>query len=315
MKAQFRKDVDHGLSQPQKQLSSKYFYDQKGDDLFMQIMAMPEYYLTRAEQEIFELQTDKMIKSFDLNKAQPFELIELGAGDGTKTKYLLHALLTDGYQFDYLPVDISSNVLTHLTGSLKEELPELSVKPQHGDYFEILSQIKNDQLPKVVLFLGSNIGNLIDHQAAQFIYDLGANLKPDDKLLIGVDKIKPVEIVLPAYNDKAGITRQFNLNLLHRINVELGGDFVIDNFEHTPEYTQEEGIARSFLRSKVDQIVRVASIGKSYEFYAGEKIHMEISRKYTTEIIQEILNDTDFAIIEVLTDSQNYFSDYILQRC
>ncbi|MDB4511958.1 L-histidine N(alpha)-methyltransferase [Arenicella sp.] len=315
MNAQFKKDVGFGLSQPQKHLLSKYFYDKKGDELFMQIMAMPEYYLTRSEQEIFELQTDKMIKSFDLSKNKPFELIELGAGDGTKTKYLLTALLKDGYQFDYLPVDISSNVLSHLCESLQEEMPELSVKPQQGDYFEILSEIKNDDLPKIVLFLGSNIGNLTDHLAAKFVYDLGMNLKSGDRLLIGVDKVKPVEIVLPAYNDKAGITSQFNLNLLHRINLELGGNFDIENFEHTPEYNQQEGVARSFLRSKIDQVVTITGIGESYHFYAGEKIHMEISRKYTTKIMQEIISDTDFVIVDVLSDSQNYFSDYILQRC
>ena len=314
MKEQFQKDVDHGLSQPQKHLSSKYFYDKKGDELFMQIMAMPEYYLTRSELEIFKLQTDEMINALKVDKNEPFELIELGAGDGTKTKYLLNGLLDAGYQFEYLPVDISLNVLNHLQDSLLEELPELIVKPQHGDYFEILSETQSSQLPKVVLFLGSNIGNLKDHQAAQFIYDLGVYLKPGDKLMIGVDKVKPVDVVLPAYNDKAGLTSQFNINLLHRINVELGGDFQLDDFYHAPEYTQEEGIARSFLTSKKDQTVTISQTGKSYDFHAGEKIHMEISRKYTTEIMNEIIRDTDFEIIEVLSDSLNYFSDYILQR-
>ena len=314
MKAQFKIDVDHGLSLPQKKLSSKYFYDKKGDELFMKIMAMPEYYLTRAELEIFMLQTDRMIESLGVQKDQPFELIELGAGDGTKTKELLSSLVQQGYQFDYMPIDISANVLDHLEDALKKEIPKLSVKPQAGDYFQILSQLKDSKLPKVILFLGSNIGNLSDSQAAKFIYDLGANLQSGDTLLVGVDIIKPAAIVLPAYNDKAGITSEFNLNLLLRINVELGGDFDIDCFEHVPEYTQEEGIARSFLRSKVDQVVSIESIGESYHFKEGEKIHMEISRKYTTKLMQEIIQDTDFVIVDVLTDSQNYFSDFIMQR-
>jgi len=314
MKAQFQEDVDHGLSQSQKHLSSKYFYDKTGDELFMQIMAMPEYYLTRSELEIFQLQTQEMINALKVKKNQPFDLIELGAGDGTKTKYLLNGLLNAGYQCEYLPVDISLNVLNHLQDSLNEEIPELKVRPQHGDYFDMLSDTRDSHVPRVVLFLGSNIGNLTDHQATQFIYDLGAYLNSGDKLMIGVDKVKPVDVVLPAYNDKAGLTSQFNLNLLHRINVELGGDFQLDDFYHAPEYTQEEGIARSFLQSKKDQTVTISQTGKSYDFQKGEKIHMEISRKYTTEIMNEIIRDTDFEIIEVLSDNLNYFSDYILQR-
>lgn len=315
MKTQFKEDVDHGLSQPQKHLSSKYFYDKKGDELFMQIMAMPEYYLTRSELEIFEMQTDAMIEVLGMKKNQPFELIELGAGDGTKTKHLLNRLMEIEYQFEYFPVDISLNVLNHLQNSLREDLPSLPVKPQHGDYLKILSKMKNNQLPKVVLFLGSNIGNLTDQQATQFIYTLGDHLQVGDKLMIGVDKVKPADIVLPAYNDETGITRQFNLNLLHRINVELGGDFQLNEFEHTPEYTEKEGIAKSFLRSKKDQVVSIFETGKRYQFQKGEKIQMEISRKYTTKIMNNIIHDTDFEIVDELTDSGGYFSDYILSRC
>ena len=314
MKTQFAKDVHYGLSQEQKQLSSKYFYDKTGDELFMQIMSMPEYYLTRAELEIFSQQTDKMINSFGIQKDQFFELIELGAGDGTKTKKLLEVLDKRNYQFDYLPIDISANVLEHLGQMLAQELPNVSVKTQQGDYFETLKELRDSHNPKVVLFLGSNIGNLFDHQAAQFIYALGANLSAGDKLLIGVDRVKPEAVVLPAYNDKTGITRAFNLNLLERINNELGGDFNIAQFEHAPEYDEQEGIARSFLRSKVDQTVTIFDIDQSYAFKQGELIHMEISRKYTTEIMQNIIADTDFVITDVLTDNKNYFSDFILER-
>lgn len=314
MKSQFERDVDIGLSQPQKSLSSKYFYDKQGDELFMQIMAMPEYYLTRAELEIFTQQTEQIITALGVLKERPFELIELGAGDGTKTKELLSELVKQNFQFDYLPIDISSNVLEHLKITLKNELPSLSVIPQHGDYLQILSKLKESNTQKVILFLGSNIGNLSDHHAAEFIYELGANLHVGDKLLIGVDRVKSASIVLPAYDDKAGITREFNLNLLHRINNELGGDFDVDSFQHVAEYTEEEGVARSFLRSKIKQDVTISNIGKSYQFRENETIHTEVSRKYTTEIIQEIIQGTDFTIIDVLTDSQNYFSDFILER-
>ncbi len=314
MREQFLTDVDVGLSQQQKNLSSKYFYDAKGDALFMEIMQMPEYYLTRAEMEIFAKQSQHMIDSLKVNKNEYFELIELGAGDGSKTKELLKVLLTQGYQFDYMPVDISSNVLAHLQEDLQAALPKLSIKPQHGDYFKILHALKESHHPKVLLFLGSSIGNLTDAQANEFIYDLGANLSRGDKLLMGVDLIKPVDIVLPAYNDAQGITRAFNLNLLHRINNELGGDFDVQQFSHSPEYTEEEGVAKSYLESIVDQSVTLSAMGKTYHFKQGEKIHMEVSRKYNDAIMKNILKNTDFTVVDVITDSQGYFADYILDR-
>lgn len=313
MNAQFKSDVDNGLSAEQKRLSSMYFYDKKGDELFMQIMSLPEYYLTRAELEIFTDQTTKMINALEIKKDVYFELIELGAGDGSKTKHLLKQLLSEGYDFDYMPIDISGNVLRHLEASLKAEMPDLSIKTQQGDYFTKLDDLKDSHHSKVVLFLGSNIGNMADEKASQFIYDLGKSLARGDKLLLGVDMIKAEHIVRPAYDDPQGITSEFNLNLLRRINQELGGNFDVSQFSHAPEYTEEEGIAKSYLQSERPQSVTITSLGKTYTFKKGEKIHMEISRKYTTEIIKKIIEKTDFQIINQLTDSKQYFSDYILE--
>ena len=314
MNMQFSNDVDAGLSQAAKSLPSKYFYDQKGDELFMQIMALPEYYLTRAEHEIFTQQTQALIDSLGVSPEKHFELIELGAGDGSKTKHLLKELLAQGYQFDYLPIDISGHVLELLANNLLAELPDLSLRAQQGDYFETLQSLKNSDASKVVLFLGSNIGNMPDKQAATFIYNLGANLSAGDRLLLGADLIKPVEVVLPAYNDAQGVTKAFNMNLLHRMNRELGANFVVDQFDHLPEYTEEEGIAKSSIISKVAQDVTIESVGKTYSFTAGEKIHVEISRKYNQQVMESILKDTDFTLAETLTDSQGYFADFVLFR-
>jgi dimethylhistidine N-methyltransferase len=313
MNKQFLEDVDAGLSREQKSLPSKYFYDKSGDELFMQIMDLPEYYLTRAELEIFTRQTTQMIDSLGVDHDTRFDLIELGPGDGIKTKKLMGALFQQGFQFDYLPIDISSNVLEHLQGELSTDIPGLSVKPMQGDYFKVLGDIKNSQHPKVVLFLGSNIGNLRDRQAARFIDHLADNLDEGDKLLLGVDRIKPAEIVLPAYDDEKGVTKQFNLNLLRRINRELGANFKLDQFEHVAEYTEEEGIAKSFLKSTCDQVVGIPAAGKTYTFEQGDKIHTEISRKYDTEVMSDILSETDFRIIDELTDSKRFFIDYILE--
>ena len=314
MNMQFAKDVDAGLSQANKSLPSKYFYDQKGDELFMQIMALPEYYLTRAEHEIFTQQTQAVIDALGVSPDKHFELIELGAGDGSKTKHLLKELLGQGYQFDYLPIDISGHVLELLSSNLLAELPDLSLRCQQGDYFEILQSLKKSDASKVVLFLGSNIGNMPDEQAAAFIYNLGSNLSKGDKLLLGADLIKPVEVVLPAYNDAQGVTKAFNMNLLHRMNKELGANFVVEQFDHLPEYTEEEGIAKSSIISKVEQQVTIDSLGKTYAFAAGERIHVEISRKYNHQVLTSILTDTDFTIADTLTDSQGYFADFVLAR-
>lgn len=314
MKEQFKIDVDQGLSNNPKTLPSKYFYDAVGDALFVKIMNMPEYYPTRAELEIFKNKSMEFVNSLGFAPDQYFELIELGAGDGTKTKELIRVLLRHQYNFDYLPIDISSSVLNHLENKLKEEFPELSVEPKHGDYFGVLETLKESHHPKVILFLGSNIGNMTDEQAADFIYKIGANLEKGDKLILGVDLIKSEKLVLPAYDDPHGITKDFNLNLLNRINKELGGSFDLSTFKHEPEYTSEEGIARSFLVSNINQEIAISSIGKSFRFEKGERMQTEISRKYNDDILSSILKSTDFEIVNRLIDTKGYFADYVLNR-
>ena len=310
----FKNEVRQGLESSPKTLPSKYFYNKIGDALFVEIMALPEYYLTRSELDIFKNKTQELINGFGIKTDTYFELIELGAGDGLKTKELLKSLLTQDYNFDYFPIDISANALSLLKQDLNNEIPQLSVKTQQGDYFKVLHSLKESKKPKIILFLGSNIGNMNDEMASNFIYNLGANLQAGDKVLLGVDLIKPVEIVLPAYNDSKGITAKFNLNLLHRINQELDADFDLNNFTHKPEYTEEEGIAKSFIESTINQTVVIKSIGKSYYFSKGEKIQTEISRKYNAELIQKIILNTDFSVTTKIMDSKEYFADFILTR-
>ncbi|HUH74961.1 MAG TPA: L-histidine N(alpha)-methyltransferase [Chitinophagales bacterium] len=310
----FEKDIDRGLSSTPKTLPSKYFYDEIGDELFVKIMHSEEYYLTRAELDIFENKTQEIIESLQLDKNTYFELIELGAGNGLKTKKLLKLLSDQNYQFDYLPVDISQNSLDILKESINRELPKVSIQTKQGDYFKVMESLKESRHQKIVLFLGSNLGNMPDKIAAEFVYNLGQNLNVNDKLLIGADLIKSKEIVAPAYNDSKGYTRAFNLNLLARINKELNADFDIHNFQHLPEYEESEGIAKSFLVSTIKQRVYIKKINKTFHFEEGEKIATEVSRKYNDKILQEIIKDADFVIHSKLTDSKNYFADYILKR-
>lgn len=311
---EFLRDVDQGLSSPYKTLPSKYFYDKKGDALFTDIMHMPEYYLTRAEFEILKEQSDAILKQLTFDKNQSFEIIELGAGDGKKTKEFLRFVLQKNCDFEYIPIDISQNVLDILKKSMQKDLPNLKIKTRQGDYFKVLDALKDTTQPKLVLFLGSNIGNLKDDKAQKFLELLSSNLNKGDYLLLGVDLIKPKEIVLPAYNDGSGITSNFNLNLLYRINRELEADFDVSAFTHQVEYDPEEGIVKSYLRSEKPQTVSIGENGKTYHLEKGERIHTEISRKYNDELIDKIKDQTHFDKVAKFTDQKALFADYLLVK-
>lgn len=311
----FSKEVHDGLSSSPKILSSKYFYDEAGDHLFRKIMALPEYYLTRSEAEIFDTQSENIIEKFGVCGNQDFfELIELGAGDGAKTIKLLSSLSKANCNFSYIPLDISGHVLNILKENILNELPSIVIQPVEGDYFESLQKLKGNSHPKIILFLGSSIGNMTDEIASAFITSICVGMNDGDKLLLGVDLIKSQEVVLPAYNDSSGITKEFNINLLRRINTELGGNFDTASFSHKPSYTEEEGIARSFLQSEKEQTVFISSTNSTYKFAEGEKIQTEISRKYDDGIINKIISGTCLKITNKFMDKKEYFADYLLQK-
>lgn len=306
---QFLKDVISGLSNENKHISSKYFYDKKGDAIFQQIMHMDEYYLTDAELDIFQSHKEEIAKLFSPNR-ESFNLIEFGAGDGMKTKVLLKELLNQNIPFDYVPIDISQNALDQLNRSLTKEMPNLSFKGIQGDYFEVLNQLKENQDKRnVILFLGSNIGNFTDTEAHTFTSNISDKLNAGDLLLIGVDLKKDPRKILLAYNDPTGITAEFNYNLLRRINRELGGNFDIEQFEHHPTYDPVTGECKSALLSKIEQEVEID--GRAFHFSQWEPIHTEISRKYSLKQIHELAKDSGFKIKTDLFDSNKYFVDSI----
>jgi dimethylhistidine N-methyltransferase len=308
----FSKDTVIGLMQKPKQLSSKYFYDEKGDQLFQAIMKMEEYYLTNSEYEILSLQKDQILHHI-LNCDKPFQLIEFGAGDGFKTKLLLEFLITIKADFEYIPIDISRNVLDKLQADLKAKWPELVCKPKSNTYFEALKNLSSDKV-KLVLFLGSNIGNFNLKEARAFISKVNENLNSGDFFLIGVDLKKDPEMILNAYNDKGGITKAFNLNLLDRINKELGGDFRTENFSHFPTYDPVSGETRSFLISKTKQTVELKKLNEIIEFDYAEPIFMETSKKYDIDELNVLASKTNFEIIEHFYDCKHYFVDTLWRK-
>jgi len=305
----FHDDVLEGLSSDPKRLSSKYFYDKRGDELFQQIMNLPEYYLTGCELEIFRLQTKSLINTITAGSSGPFDLIEMGVGDGTKSRYLLEGLLKDYHRFNYLPIDISGNVLGQLESNLTS-LAELNLIPLEGEYFEMLAQATRfSSNRQVILFLGANIGTMSKEESLEFCQNLRSNLLPGDLAIIGFDLKKNPHVILKAYNDPQGITSDFNLNLLERINSELGGNFDVNKFTHYQTYDPETGACKSYLVSSKAQTVKIDNV--AIPFKEGEWIFMEVSQKFTLEEVENLAHDSGFSVSNHLTDSKGWFTDSI----
>ena len=326
--SQFATDVLDGLSATPKHLSSKYFYDDEGSRLFQEIMKLPEYYLTNCELEIFQTQADGILKAllnghFDtsengrhaaLPNAQSIDLIELGAGDGTKTAVLISHFLGRNADITYSPIDISSEALDALSAKFTAEFPALRMTPLQGDYFHILKSLKKDsERRKVLLFLGSNIGNFTRDQSVSFFRDLREVMNPKDLLFIGFDLLKDPHVIVRAYDDSQGVTARFNLNLLERINRELGADFDLDKWTHYAVYRPVACAARSFLISREKQKVRINALDRSFEFEQWEAVFMEISQKYSLSMIENLAAASRFEIKQNFFDSQNYYCNSLWQ--
>lgn len=310
----FAQDVMIGLSANPKTLPSKYFYDAKGDKLFQKIMALPEYYLTRKEFEIVENQYEAILVPI-LNLGQSFNLVELGAGDGLKTKILLRYLDKQKAEFEYFPVDFSGSVLQELKESLATEFPKLKVTSVEDTYRGALKKRAwENGKPNLILFLGSNLGNFSREEAYDVLDHLRIGANHNDFVLIGIDLKKSPQIILDAYHDPAGVTRDFNLNLLERINRELNGDIDLAYFIHWPSYDPVSGECRSHLVSLKDQTINLKALDQSFYFEAFEPIFTEISKKYSLSEIDKLAERGGFVTIENFTDSEQYFADVLWQR-
>lgn len=307
----FLKDVLKGLNASPKYLESKYFYDDAGDQIFQQIMHCPEYYPTKCELEILSGQTGEILQLI-LEHYKSFDLIELGAGDALKSSFLLKFLAEKEIDFTYYPIDISSNVIDNLKGRLPEQIPGLRLSGLNGEYFKMLKKTNSlSSKPKLVLFLGSNIGNMFPDDALKFCSKLKEHLLPGDLLLMGFDLKKDPQTILNAYNDKQGFTRNFNLNLLNRINKELGGNFNTDHFKHFPTYDPGTGSCKSYLVSTCDQKVKIDAADMEIGFKVNECIHMEISQKYNLEEIEKLAHTTGFTSLSCFYDSRKWFVDAV----
>ena len=297
----FRAAVLDGLSAPQKQISSKFLYDERGSKLFDQICELDEYYPTRTEIGILQEYVEEMVEAIGPRA----RLVELGSGSSMKTRILLDHL--DDLAV-YVPIDISRSHLVAAAEQIAEAYPDVPVQPLCADYTATfdLPTPPRPATRTVAFYPGSTVGNFQPHEARDFLGRLVDGIGEDGGLLIGVDLKKDVDVMEAAYNDAAGVTAAFNKNLLRRMNRELDATFALDRFEHVSVWNEEKGCVESFLRSTTDQTVMVA--GTRFSFDEGETIHTEYSYKYTLDEFAELIGEAGFSVDRVWTDDRSYFS-------
>ena len=299
-KSEFLSEAIAGLSSTPRTLPCKYFYDARGAALFQKISELPEYYLTRAELQILDRYCGDIARALGPN----IELIGLGTGAGTKTRILLEKLEVPAA---YIPVDISKKQLERSTASFRKIFPTLEILPVCADYLEPirLPSPARQALRKIVYFPGSTIGNFEPDAARQFLQRVANHCRRGGGLLIGVDLQKDRHVLERAYNDSAGVTAQFNLNLLARANRELGADFDLEQWQHYAVYNSTESRIEIYLISEIDQTVRLQD--RQFDFRAGERIATEYSYKYTKESVIELTREAGFDFSQMWTDDARWF--------
>jgi dimethylhistidine N-methyltransferase len=300
----FAHDVVEGLTKQRKHLPPKYFYDEAGSKLFERITEQPEYYPTRCELEILETQADEIVKLFPMGAA----LVEFGTGSTTKARILLKAATTLSA---YVPIDISEEHLRAEAANVQRDFPNLEVVPVVADFAQTLELPESIKAkPCVGFFPGSTIGNFEPHEACAFLQRAGKILGPGGILIVGVDLTKDQRILNAAYNDKAGVTKAFNLNLLTRMNRELGANFKVPCFEHHAFFNRELSRIEMHLAAIKKHKVRIG--GEVIDFRAGETIHTENSYKYSIETFGALARGAGWKPLKVWTDKARYFSVHAL---
>ncbi len=304
------RDVIQGLNQSQKTLPCRYLYDDRGSELFEQITDLPEYYPTRTEQAILEQYALEIAELTGV-----CELVELGSGSSRKTHVLLEAYSQFSDRLHYCPIDISAGILKTTALELLNRYPNLKLCGLAGTYEQALAQLPPPELEnRMLIFLGSTLGNLNDKECNKFLTQIQQALQPGEFFLLGVDLQKPIQTIEAAYNDAQGITAEFNLNILRHLNHRFDGDFDIDLFEHFAFYNQEQHQIEMHLRSLVTQTVFLKALNYRFIINAGETIHTEISRKFDLSKLVDNLASHAFKPLQIRTDPQDWFG-LILCQC
>ena len=295
-------DALRGLSARQKYIPSKYFYDARGSELFAEICDLPEYYPTRTEHALLERIAAEVIA-----ESRPDQIVELGSGDARKTRSLLDVVGRNGRSARYVPFDVSESMLRESAENLLEEYPWLSVHGVVGDYERHLGEIPDTER-KLVLFLGSTIGNFDNDRTRDFMRALSSRMRPGDHLLLGTDLVKSRSVLEAAYNDSAGVTAEFNLNVLNVLNRELGADFDLGAFEHAAFWRARSSRIEMHLRARRAQTVRVSKLARTFEFRRGETLLTEISRKFTRRSVSQILGGAGLRLVRWFPSEDGNFA-------
>jgi L-histidine N-alpha-methyltransferase len=308
-RAGLAEDVRRGLTKEPKRFLPKYFYDELGSQLFEAICLLPEYYLTRAENEILEQYADEIVSSLNGSTT----LLEMGSGSASKTRLIIEALLRKQSELLFIPVDISATALDSSSRILLQSYPQLSIEAYAADYFAGLAELeKKPRARTLALFLGSNISNFDPEEALKFLRALRQVLRQGDALLLGADLKKDRSVLEAAYNDALGVTAAFNLNVLARINRELGGNFDLRAFQHHAFYSEALGRVEIYIESTHAQTVTISELGMVVEFGEGEQIHTENSYKYDLSDIARLAAETGFTRAHTWLDKKNQFSSNLL---
>jgi dimethylhistidine N-methyltransferase len=301
-------EVYRGLTSRPKTLSPWLFYDAAGSRLFEQITELDEYYVTRTERDILARHAPEIIAA---TGNRPVTLIELGAGTATKTGLLLRAAVRRQHSVTYHPIDVSANALAEAKQRIEEELPGVTVQPQVADYTEGLGEIEADGHRRVVLYIGSSIGNFDPPEALQLLRQVRRQLAPGDALLLGVDLVKDRRTLLDAYDDAAGVTAAFNKNVLNRINREFGSNFNLRRFRHRARWNEEHSRIEMHLESLIGQCVLIPALDLEVKLARGETIHTENSYKYTVDRVERLIEAAGFRMRTSWSDPREWFGEYL----
>lgn len=303
------RDVIRGLSQIPKTLPPRYFYDDRGSELFEQICELPEYYLTRTETAILQSCAVEIAKI-----TGSCELVELGSGSSTKTRILLDAYHKLGYRLHYVPVDVSAGILESSARQLLAEYSSLTVQAMASTYDLALKKLASTQLPtRTICFIGSTLGNLTPSECDNFFAQIVDTLHAGEYFLLGIDLQKPKPILEAAYNDRQGVTAAFNLNMLQHLNWRFDGNFDLQKFEHWAFYNETEHQIEMHLRSLRAQSVRLGALDLTIEFSPNETIRTEISRKFNLSTLQQQLQMRGLVPVKHWTDPKNWFGLMLCQ--
>lgn len=306
---EFASDVREGLTDDPKHVPPKWLYDERGSKLFEQITELDEYYLTDVERSIFEDHAEDIVARCPRGS----DLVELGAGSADKTRHLLAALVDRQGDTVFQPIDISRKAIEMAQQRVESQFDRVEVVPIVGDYAEGLRRLRDTEQARLIAFIGSSIGNIPMDEQRDLLQSVHDAMRPDDRFLLGTDMRKDTSTLLPAYDDSEGVTAEFTLNLLRRINRELDADFDLDRFEHRAVFEEDKSAVVIYAESQADQTVTVGALDLTVDFAEGERIHVEDSHKYTEPMLDRIVGAVGLEREASWYDENGWFGEHLFR--